>query len=167
MEQPINESANQRVSASAAPQTPDGRPAVRPARVEDAEPIAVLSGQLGYPTPAEVTARRLAILLADPEHAVFVAEWPGTGVVGWVHVCLRPLLILEAVAEVEGLVVDASHRSQGVGHQLLAAAERWAHEHGCTATYLRSNARREAAHRFYQREGYQIIKTQFGFWKTL
>lgn len=167
MNQRINESANQRISESANPQAQDGKLVVRPARMEDAEQIAGLSGQLGYPTTAEVTARRLAILLADPEHAVFVAEWPGTVAVGWVHVCLRPLLILDAVAEVEGLVVDADHRSQGVGHQLLAAAECWAHEHGCAATYLRSNARREAAHRFYQREGYQIIKTQFGFWKTL
>jgi GNAT superfamily N-acetyltransferase len=70
-------------------------------------------------------------------------------------------------AEVAGLVVDASCRSRGIGAMLMARTEEWAREHGCAAVTLRSNVIRERAHRFYERLGYQIVKTQKSFRKTL
>ena len=47
------------------------------------------------------------------------------------------------------------------------AAEAWALERGYTAVCLRSNQRRVDAHRFYKRLGYEIVKSQFTFSRSL
>jgi GNAT superfamily N-acetyltransferase len=52
---------------------------------------------------------------------------------------------------VDDLVVDAAHRNARIGEALMAFAERWAVEHGCTSVFL--DARAEAL-RFYSRLGY-------------
>ncbi|HET9400921.1 MAG TPA: GNAT family N-acetyltransferase, partial [Candidatus Acidoferrales bacterium] len=70
-------------------------------------------------------------------------------------------------AEVAGLVVDESCRGAGVGRQLMEFAERWAKKRGCRAVYLRSNVTRAAAHIFYERMGYEHIKTQKAYRKIL
>jgi GNAT superfamily N-acetyltransferase len=69
--------------------------------------------------------------------------------------------------EVSGLVVDARFRSQQLGLRLLARAEQWAREKGCTTVALRSSVTRERAHRFYERNGYEHYKTQKTFRKKL
>ncbi len=38
----------------------------------------------------------------------------------------------EDVGYLEGWFVDSDHRRQGIGAKLVAAAESWAREHGCT-----------------------------------
>ena len=38
--------------------------------------------------------------------------------------------------------------------------ERWAEARGCSAIMVRSNVVRERAHAFYQRLGFEVIKTQ-------
>jgi GNAT superfamily N-acetyltransferase len=64
-------------------------------------------------------------------------------------------------------VVDARFRSQGLGRRLLAYAEDWARERGCTEIGLRSNVIRDRAHVFYEKLGYQHIKTQKAFRKHI
>jgi aminoglycoside 6'-N-acetyltransferase I len=65
----------------------------------------------------------------------FVAEENGV-VVGFVEVGLRSTADgcdwARAVGYVEGWYVAESHRRHGVGAQLIAAAENWAREQGCT-----------------------------------
>ena len=140
---------------------------IRAASPGDAAQLAELSRQLGYPSQPEEMKRRLARVQPDEEHALFVAEQQGGGVVGWVHVFLYHSIENPTRAEVGGLVVDERCRSQGLGHQLLAWAEEWAREKGCRAIGLRSNVIRERAHTFYEREGYRVIKTQKAFRKDL
>ena len=69
--------------------------------------------------------------------------------------------------EVTGLVVSEKFRSQQVGKQLLARAEQWTLDQGCSEIGLRSNVIRDRAHAFYLREGYQHTKTQKTFRKKL
>jgi GNAT superfamily N-acetyltransferase len=88
-------------------------------------------------------------------------------VVGWVHVHLYLLLVDDLEAEIGGLVVDADLRGQGVGAQLMAAAEAWARENGCQSVYLRSNTLRTEAHAFYRHLGYSLIKSQYAFRKVI
>jgi GNAT superfamily N-acetyltransferase len=140
---------------------------IRAAIPDDASQLAELSRQLGYPAQPEEMKRRLARVQPDEEHALFVAEHPGGGIAGWIHVFLYHSIENATRAEVGGLVVDERCRSQGVGHQLLARAEQWAREKGCRAIGLRSNVIRERAHSFYEREGYTVIKTQKSFHKDL
>ena len=140
---------------------------IRKARRGDAERIAQLSGELGYPaTPAQVVTR-LRQLKPATKHAVFVAESSDAGLVGWLHVSVSHLLESDVRAEVNGLVVAEGRRSAGAGAKLLEAAEAWARRHGCLAMNVRSNVIRERAHRFYERNGYEHYKTQKAFRKTL
>jgi GNAT superfamily N-acetyltransferase len=140
---------------------------VRRARSSDAAGIAELSGQLGYPTTAKQMMARLREVLKDKDGACFVAESREGGLVGWIHVSTTPLLEVERRAEVNGLVVDESARSQGAGALLLAAAEKWARGRRCKSMSVRSNVLRERAHGFYVRNGYEHYKTQKAFRKEL
>jgi GNAT superfamily N-acetyltransferase len=133
----------------------------------DVERVAMLSGQLGYPTTSAQILRRMKGLKPASEHAVFVAHLPGTGIVGWLHVSVAHVLESDTRAEVNGLVVAEGQRSLGAGALLLDAAEKWARPRGCTAMNVRSNVIRERAHKFYERQGYEHYKTQKAFRKTL
>ena len=140
---------------------------IRRAKGADAPQIAILSGQLGYPATAAEMRKRLAGIKPASQHAVFVADSPEYGVIGWVHVSRQPLLEVEIRAEVNGLVVAEGQRSMGAGALLLAAAEDWARKHGCKGMSVRSNVIRERAHQFYELHGYEHYKTQKSFRKLL
>ena len=140
---------------------------IRRARKQDAAAIAGLAGQLGYPsTPAEIE-KRLARVLPESSHALFVAEMPGGGIGGWLHVFGYHVLESDPRAEVSGLVVDANARGTGIGRMLMQSAEDWARQQGYTSVTLRSNIIRHEAHAFYRRLGYMIPKTQHVFRKDL
>ncbi len=147
--------------------TMHGEMKIRRAKSADAPQIAVLAGQLGYPATAVQMRKRLVGIKPASQHAVFVADFPEHGVIGWVHVSRQPLLEVEIRAEVNGLVVAEGQRSLGAGAKLLAAAEAWARKHGCKSMSVRSNVIRERAHRFYERNGYEHYKTQKSFRKKL
>ena len=133
---------------------------IRAARTYDAEAIAGLGAQLGYPATRQQVASRLAGIEAEPASRVLVAENGNGSVVGWLHVAARAQLTEEACAEVLGLVVDESVRGGGIGAALLEAAEEWARGVGCAHLRVRSRVERERAHRFYQRAGFARVKTQ-------
>jgi GNAT superfamily N-acetyltransferase len=141
---------------------------IRKARCSDAERIAQLCGELGYPaTPAQIVTR-LRQLKPASKHGVFVAESidVAIGIVGWVHVSVSHLLESDVRAEVNGLIVAAGQRGAGAGAKLLEAAEEWARRHGCRGMNVRSNVIRERAHGFYERSGYEHYKTQKAFRKS-
>ena len=146
-----------------------GSISIRKARRGDAERIAQLSGELGYPASPEQIAARLRQLTPASRHAVFVAESPdtGAGLIGWVHVSTSHLLESDTRAEVNGLIVAEGQRSAGAGAKLLQAAEEWARRRGCKGMNVRSNVIRERAHKFYEMHGYEHYKTQKAFRKLL
>jgi GNAT superfamily N-acetyltransferase len=139
---------------------------IRRAKQVDAERIAELSGQLGYPTTKKQMASRLKRALRSKDGACFVADATEDGVIGWIHVSVTPLLEVQRRAEVNGLVVDEKARSEGAGRKLLEAGEKWARRMRCTGMSVRSNVLRERAHGFYLREGYEHYKTQKVFRKA-
>ncbi len=149
--------------------------AIRPARIEDAEALARLSGQLGYPSPLPAVERRLAQLLDRPGHAVFVAEHDvGAGatpsdpqVIGWIHAFGELTIESDATAELGGIVVDEAWRGRGAGRLLIERAEQWAREAGCVTLTARTNILRERAHAFYQSLGYSLVKNQRVFRKSV
>src|SRR4051812_1100141 len=104
---------------------------VRDAREADAPALADLCGQLGYPSTADATARRLAKLDADPEARTLVATTEN-GVIGLATVHLRETLNHEhPLGQLTLLIVDEKNRTHGVGRALVAEAEAWAREKGC------------------------------------
>lgn len=66
---------------------------------------------------------------------------------------------------VDDLVTDATQRSRGVGHALLAHLEQLARSRGAHALSLDSGTQRQQAHKFYFREGFVI--TSYSFNKAL
>ena len=139
---------------------------VRAAAAVDAEAIARLCEGLGYvATAVEVETRRGAIAEL-PGHALFVADVDGA-VRGWLHAAVSHAIHTDRCVEILALVVDETARSQSLGAQLVAAAERWAQAQGIPRMRLRSRDTRERAHRFYEREGYRTVKTSKVFEKRL
>ncbi len=129
----------------------------REATASDAAALAALSTQLGYATQPGEAAERLSAL--GSAGTVLVAEENGA-VLGWIHVCGVQFFQSPPFAEVGGLVVDEASRGRGAGKLLLEAGARWAAERGYRKLRVRSNVVREDAHRFYEREGFQRVKTQ-------
>ena len=136
---------------------------IRKALISDAPAIAKLSCQLGYPTTTSQASLRLANLYNKKDQTVLVADLEPQIVVGWIHIFGTQRVETDPFAEIGGLVVDEAYRNHGVGKQLLEAACLWAEDHGFRTVRVRSNIIRSDAHRFYQREGFQIAKTQVIF----
>lgn len=146
---------------------PNQTVSIRRARISDAPQLAELSGQLGYPTTAGEITKRMRKLKLASQNALFVAESPEAGVVGWTHVSVTHLVEVGTRAELNGLIVGEGQRSLGAGARLLEAAEGWARKQGCPSMSVRSNAIRARAHKFYERQGYEHYKTQKAFRKPL
>jgi len=143
------------------------RVTVRLARTSDARHIATLCLQLGYPASQGQVQRRLERIQQENHHALYVAERSDGQVIGWIHAYVRHLVVVDAHAEVGGLIVDQDCRKRGVGRLLMQTVEQWARRQGCRAVRVRSNVVREGAHAFYKRIGYSTVKTQAVFYKEL
>ena len=139
---------------------------IRQAVSSDADAIARLTTELGYPADPEQILSRLEMLLRSDLYFIAVAE-DASGAVGWVAAEQRLLLESGERAEIVGLVVSAGNRRAGIGTALVQAAEAWARSRGFAAINVRSNVLRDAAHEFYERLGYTRIKTQHAYRKTL
>jgi N-acetylglutamate synthase-like GNAT family acetyltransferase len=101
--------------------TPDpSRPQfrVRPARRGDAEALASLLGELGYPDAADQATVHWVI--SHPEIEVFVAGDPHDRPIGMISFSHRPQLRARGrVARIEELIVTGSWRRRGVGRELV------------------------------------------------
>lgn len=133
---------------------------VRNAGAHDAAGLAALVEELGYPaTTAEIAARLERMQRA--RESILVAERAG-GLIGFVAVHVTPVLHRPTpVGRMTALVVAGSARGGGVGRALVAAAERLAAEAGCALMEVTSNAKREGAHAFYRRLGYEMTSHRF------
>lgn len=139
---------------------------IREAAMSDVEPIASLSGELGYPTSVDEMRPRLERMLADHETAIFVAD-DADIVVAWINVSVMRSLEAGEYAQIRGLVVSESMRGRGIGALLVARAEEWARDRGMLRMRVQSNTIRTRTHRFYEREGYATKKEQKVFEKAL
>jgi GNAT superfamily N-acetyltransferase len=143
-----------------------GQVTVRPAVASDAERIAALATQLGFPSTAKQVLSRLAHVLHDSEDAVYVAELADGLVIGWVHILVIHGVVNDTEAEVDALVIDQAYQGCGGGTLLMEHAEQWARAKGLPSIYLRSNVLRKEAHAFYEKLGYKVVKTQLALRKT-
>lgn len=140
---------------------------IRTARRDDAARIGELSSQLGYQVTRSDMRARLDASLGDVNHLVTVAETHGRQIVGWLHATISRTLVDPPTCHIAGLVVDEESRRNGVGRALMQHAEAWAAHRGLKSVSLRSNIVREQAHAFYERLGYERIKTQHAYRKRL
>lgn len=140
---------------------------VRSIITEDAEAVAELAEQLGYRrTPDQVRAWISGLAARHGHAAAFVAVVSGE-VAGWIDVSLEHRLQSETYGLIGGLVVRDGLRSLGIGRKLCECAERWTSEQGVAKIRVTSRSTREAAHRFYLRDGYRQAKISVVFEKRL
>ena len=141
--------------------------ATRRAVAADAEALADLSTQLGYPTTVAAARRRLARIVGEQGHALLVAESASADVIGWVHVFVALRLESDSFAELGGLVVAPESRGRGAGRLLVDAAARWSSEQGLRTLRVRSNVVRHEANAFYSHLGFDQTKSQTVFARRL
>ena len=133
----------------------------------DEEALAVLCGELGYPSSAQEILERLSHFLDREDHFVLVATDDSDTPVGWIHAFVRHRVETDAFAEIGGMVVSEEHRGTGIGTQLLEKAEEWSRFQKIRAILVRSNIVRERTQDFYERAGYKQTKTSHVFQKPL
>lgn len=134
---------------------------IREAVVDDADPVAQLITELGYPTTADEMRGRLSTILNNPYHMTFVAE-AGGNVVAVAGISLDHYYEKDGVyARLAVLAVTAPSRGRGIGTQLVDAAEGWSLGAGAREVIVNSGLHRDKAHRFYERRGYSPTGLRF------
>jgi GNAT superfamily N-acetyltransferase len=139
---------------------------IREIALTDAEAAAQLSAELGYPAELEEMKQRIGVVNSSRDRVVYVA-CAANMVIGWIDVGIVHHLSTGAHGEIGGFVVSPEYRSAGIGRKLITRAEQWVAGQGILRMIVRSRTVREAAHRFYLREGYTMIKTSAVFCKQL
>ena len=133
---------------------------IRPAAVDDGAALELLVRQLGYDENAADILARLAAMEQRGLTAL-VAELDGR-VVGCLATSIMPVLHRpKPVGRISMMVVEEGLRSQGIGEQLVRAAEAWLKDQGCGMIEVTSNMKRTDAHRFYQRLGFEPTSYRF------
>jgi GNAT superfamily N-acetyltransferase len=103
--------------------------------------------------PVYVTA--FEAIDSDPRNELIVAD-DARAVVGVLQLTYIPGLTHQGSerAQIEGVRVAASHRSQGVGRLMFEWAIQRATSRGCRIVQLTTDKRRPDAHRFYESLGF-------------
>jgi GNAT superfamily N-acetyltransferase len=138
---------------------------IRMAELSDAEAIALLMGELGYPTRAAEMQMRLEPILRDSRYRTFVAVRGGRicGMVG--TFCHHSYEHNNVGGRILALVVTEKMREQGIGRALIGVAENDFTERNITRVAVNTRFTREDAHKFYESVGY--TRNGFRFVKNL
>jgi len=138
---------------------------IRLAELSDAQAIASLMGELGYPTRAAEMQMRLEPILQDSRYRTFVAVRGGKicGMIG--TFCYHSYEHNNVGGRILALVVTEKMRGEGVGRALISAAENDFSDRNITRLAVNTRFTREEAHKFYESLGY--TRNGFRFVKTL
>jgi len=134
-------------------ETTDPTLTIRRAEPSDAEAIAALFTDEGYPAgPSDIVERMGRF---GSEHSrVIVAEHEGS-LLGFIAVHALPRFEHDdRILRVLALVVDAGARERGVGRRLMTEAERIAGELGAAFVEVTAGHHRPDAFRLYESLGY-------------
>ena len=126
---------------------------LRSATPDDAERIAAMFTDEGYPSGPSDIVERLARF--DSEHSrVIVAEHDGE-VLGFVAVHALPRFEhSDRIIRIMALVVDAGERGRGIGHVLMEEAERLGRDLDAAFAEVTAGHHRADARRLYEELGY-------------
>lgn len=133
---------------------------LRPAADADAERLAALLTDEGYPAGASDLAGRIA-RFSSPDLRVVVAE-AGGDVIGFIafHLVSR-FETDERFLRIVTLVVDPGVRERGIGRLLMAEAERVAIEEGAAYLEITAGHHRPEARQMYESLGYDAGLTTY------
>ena len=134
---------------------------LRSAMIADADDVARLLTELGYPCEIDEAAERIDAIAANDRQALVLARNAGA-VCGLIALDFMYYLPLgTTTCRVTALVVTPSAQGMGIGRHLLKEAERRARSGGAARIELTSGAQRTEAHAFYQACGYSGSSVRF------
>jgi predicted N-acetyltransferase YhbS len=135
--------------------------AVRPVTEAYIGEVSYLLDELGFPVEDSEVESRLIDIQARDDDVVLVAEGEGR-VVGCVSFHLMNYFTFnKRVCRITTLIVDSSLRNQGIGKELILAAESFARQKDCLAIEVTSADYRTGAHQFYAQLGYPKTSVKF------
>ena len=149
---------------------------IRPAVPGDLKVLGKMRNALWPESSVEQHEDELGPILAGRPPGImplvyFVAQSATGDIVGFVEVGLRSTADgcdwTRAVGYLEGWYVTESHRRRGVGAQLVAAAENWAREQGCTEMGSDTQVDNAQSLQAHLRLGYEIAERSILFRKSL
>ncbi|HSD18020.1 MAG TPA: GNAT family N-acetyltransferase [Thermomonas sp.] len=134
---------------------------LRSAMVVDADDVARLLTELGYPCETGEAADRIDAIAGNDRQALVLARREGA-VCGLVALDFMYYLPLGTITcRVTALVVTPTAQGLGIGRQLLKEAERRARGGGASRIELTSGSQRTEAHAFYRACGYKDSSVRF------
>lgn len=149
------------MSQAFSPSDRDARIDLRNAVMADADDVARLLEELGYPCDLRDAVDRIASILANDRQVLVVARHGGA-VCGLVALDFMYYLPLgTTTCRITALVVLPDARGCGVGRHLLLEAERRARAGGAARIELTSGVQRNEAHAFYRACGYSNGSVRF------
>ena len=133
---------------------------IRPAAFSDVETVADLAAKLWSDHAVTELIEEFKEELRDGTQ-FFLAEMPEVSSVkciGFAQCCLRHDYVegtqTSPVGYLEGIFVDETVRGNGISHLLLAAAEQWAREQGCTEFASDCELSNTVSQAFHLRNGF-------------
>jgi GNAT superfamily N-acetyltransferase len=134
---------------------------LRTATLSDVEELARLMAELGYPATSEDMATRFERVNDRNDYATFVADEDGA-IAGMIGLYVSPTLYRDDLdGAIVALVVSSDFRGRGIAGLLIDHGERWLYERGARLVSVKPSARREDAHRLYERCGYEHTGLRF------
>ena len=134
---------------------------LRSAMIADADDVARLLTDLGYPCEIDEAAERIDAIAANDRQALVLARREGA--VCWLDALdfMYYLPLGTITCRVTALVVTPTAQGLGIGRQLLKEAERRARSGGAARIELTSGSQRTEAHAFYRACGYKDSSVRF------
>jgi ribosomal protein S18 acetylase RimI-like enzyme len=140
---------------------PSSTVSIREATIADAESIARLVTELGYPTSSEQMRERLDVILKDEGYTTLVAFDPES-IRAFIGMRVGPLYEAdEFCGQIMALAVAKDHQRGGMGRMLMETAESHLNERGVRIVVVMSGTHRADAHAFYKRLGYALTGNRF------
>jgi len=121
--------------------------------------ILPLIQELNPGVPPDVLAQRLQDMTAQGYQCA--AAFAGDYCIGVAGIWLGTRFWGGRYLDVDNVIVDLQYRGTGIGQQLMDWVERYAHREGCEIMVLDAYVTNDLAHKFYQRNGYQIVGYHF------
>ncbi|MCM3658561.1 GNAT family N-acetyltransferase [Agromyces mediolanus] len=144
------------------------RSSLRRARRDDVEAIlALLAGDVLRREESRsddaAALRAFDVIDADASQLLVVVEGPGGAIVGTMQLSFIPGLSRGGATrmQIEAVRVAEPLRGGGIGAAMIEWAVEHARERGARLVQLTSDARRDAAHRFYERLGFEASHVGF------
>lgn len=134
---------------------------IRNMTVDDTAVVADLLTQMGYPETLDFLAAKIAKMNRNAQEKLMVVE-EEEQVVAFISLhCIPQLAVRGDFMRISYFAVDERVRSKGIGKQVEDYVTALARQMGCDRIELHSHSRREKAHAFYLRQGYEEVPKYF------